>query len=104
MNPFLMISGHIASNKQKEFEQTFSIGFNNLPKTCLKYTLSEDTNNPGLFHFFSVWKDKNAFLTFKGSHEFQLLNGVFHALGSVDQVISGNVFDNDMNHYSIPEF
>jgi len=103
MKPFLIISGHISRNKRHEFEQTYRSGFESLSKTCIKYSVSEDSINSGLFHFFSVWKNEYALQAFKESPEFQILNGAFHALGKITQVISGNVLDISINHFSIPE-
>jgi quinol monooxygenase YgiN len=93
MNYFLIISGQISGNKRKEFEQTFRLAFSSLSDNCIERCLSEDTSKEGNYYFFSLWSDENAMKIFKGSMEFQLMNGAFHALGFVIQTINGNVVE-----------
>jgi quinol monooxygenase YgiN len=94
LNHYLVISGQISSNKKKEFEQTFRLAFGSLSVDCLEYCLSADTNKEGYYHFFSLWLNENAMKSFMNSMEFQLMNGAFHALGSVKKTFNGNVLEN----------
>ncbi|MEJ0082091.1 MAG: antibiotic biosynthesis monooxygenase [Puia sp.] len=94
LNHFLVISGHISGNKKKEFEQTFRLAFGSLSEDCLEYCLSVDTNKEGDYHFFSVWSNENAMKSFLNSMEFQLMNGAFHALGSIKKTMNGSVYEN----------
>jgi hypothetical protein len=93
MNHFLVISGHISVNKKKEFEQTFRLAFNSLSGDCLECSLSIDTNKEGDYHFFSLWSDKSAMNNFMSSMEYQLMNGAFHALGTIKKTFNGNVLE-----------
>jgi quinol monooxygenase YgiN len=88
-NPFLIISGHISGNKRKEFEQTFRLAFSTLSGDCLTRSLSADIANEGQYYFFSVWTNDNALKLFMDSTEFLLMNGAFHALGSVMHTRNG---------------
>jgi hypothetical protein len=90
-NHFLVISGHISINKKKEFEQTFRLAFSSLSGDCLEYCLSADTNKEGGYHFFSLWLNEGAMKIFMDSMEYQLMNGAFHALGSVKKIFNGKV-------------
>jgi hypothetical protein len=90
-NHFLVISGHISINKKKEFEQTFRLAFSSLTGDCLECCLSADTNKEGGYHFFSLWLNEGALKTFMNSVEYQLMNGAFHALGSVKKTFNGTV-------------
>jgi quinol monooxygenase YgiN len=98
LNHFLIISGHISSNKKKEFEQTFRLAFSSLSGDCLEYCLSADTNREGDYHFFSLWSNEGAMKTFMDSMEYQLMNGAFHALGSVKKTFNGNVLETHRYH------
>ena len=94
-NPFLIISGQITVSKKIEFEHTFRIGFSSLSRDCLSRNLSEDCDQEGMYYFFSLWSNNSALQHFLESPEFQLLNGAFHALGSVSQTINGNVLKSE---------
>jgi quinol monooxygenase YgiN len=89
--PFLIISGQITSNKRKEFEQTFRLASSSLSRDCLKHALTIDAIQPDKYHFFSVWTSETAIREFIASPEYQLLNGAFHALGSVNHVFNGRL-------------
>jgi quinol monooxygenase YgiN len=91
MNFFLIISGHIGQSKKKEFEQTFRLALSVKTEDCLAYNLSADINKEGHYHFFSLWTTDKALKNFMESTEFELMNGAFHALGHVDQSLTGNL-------------
>jgi quinol monooxygenase YgiN len=97
-HPFLIISGHISENKQKEFEHTFRIGLSGLTRDCIASHLSEDKNEDGQYYFFSLWSNERAMKRFMESPEFQMLSGAFHALGNITETLNGTVKD---NHQSI---
>jgi hypothetical protein len=90
-HPFLIMSGQIAINKKIEFEHTFRIGFSSLTNDCISKNLSEDCEQKGVYYFFSVWSSNASLQQFMESREFQLLNGAFHALGSVSKALNGNI-------------
>jgi quinol monooxygenase YgiN len=92
IHPFLVISGRIADHKKIEFEHTFRVGFSSISMECISKTLSEDKNDEGIYYFFSLWTSEQALKIFMESLEFQLLNGAFHALGSVGQTIRGTIY------------
>jgi len=100
-NHFLVISGHISSNKKKEFEQTFRLAFSSISGDCLEYCLSADTNKEGNYHFFSLWLNEEAMKAFMDSMEYQLMNGAFHALGSVNKTFNGKVLETHKYYSSI---
>lgn len=91
---FLKLSGFIPENKRKEFEQTFRFIFNQLPADCIEHDLSTDINSPGKYHFYSLWPSLNALGVFMKSQEFQVLEGAYEALGSLDKTSSGELVDN----------
>ena len=99
LNYFLVISGHISSNKKKEFEQTFRLAFSSISGDCLEYSLSADSNKEGGYHFFSLWLNEGAMKSFMDSMEYQLMNGAFHALGSVNKTFNGKVLETH-RHFS----
>jgi quinol monooxygenase YgiN len=91
MNFFLIISGQITQSKKKEFEQTFRLAFSIKTEDCLAYNLSADTSKDGYYHFFSLWTSDAALKKYMESTEYELMNGAFHALGHVEQTLTGNV-------------
>ena len=93
LNLFLIMSGIIAESKRREFEQTFRLASSTISRDCLLHKLATDVNRVGYYHFFSLWPDDSAMKKFIESEEFILLNGAFHALGSMDQAWTGNVSD-----------
>jgi quinol monooxygenase YgiN len=93
MNFFLIISGQIAQSKKKEFEQTFRLALSVKTGDCLVYNLSADTSKEGYYHFFSLWTTDAALKNYMESTEYELMNGAFHALGHVDQSMTGNLSD-----------
>jgi hypothetical protein len=94
-HPFLIISGRIPANKKQEFEQTFRIGFSSLSRDCISKSLSQDCDQAENYYFFSLWPSDKSLRIFMDSPEFQLLNGVFHALGRVSQTSIGNMLSTD---------
>jgi hypothetical protein len=98
-HPILIISGQIPINKKIEFEHTFRIGFSSLSKDCMSKSLSEDCDREGIYYFFSMWSSESTLQNFMESPEFQLLNGAFHALGSVSQHIHGNILKSEPQIY-----
>jgi quinol monooxygenase YgiN len=91
MNYFLIISGQIAQSKKKEFEQTFRLAFSVKTEDCLVYNLSADTSKDGYYHFFSLWTSDEALKKFMESTDYELMNGAFHALGHIEQSMTGNI-------------
>jgi len=90
---FLKISGLISKTKQQEFQQTVQFIFNQLSNACLGRNLALDVINPGLYHFYSVWKTEDSLIAFKNSHEFELLMGAFKTLGKYEQTMTGKKSD-----------
>jgi hypothetical protein len=97
-NRFLLISGHVTGMKRKEFEQTFRLAFSTISDDCLSRCLSVDANKEGYYHFFSLWSNDRSLKIFMGSPEFQMMNGAFHALGSVSQILSGDIGETKKFH------
>ena len=62
-----MLSGHIAENKRIEKE--------------------------GQYYFVAVWPSGCNLKKFMVTVDYQILNGAFHALGSIQQSITGNLND-----------
>lgn len=93
INFFLIISGQISQSKKKEFEQTFRLAFSVKTENCLAYNLSADMNKDGYYYFFSLWTSEEALKKFMESTDYELMNGAFHALGHVDQFLTGNITD-----------
>ncbi len=91
MNFFLIISGQIVHSKKKEFEQTFRLALSVKTEDCLVYNLSADTNKDGYYHFLSLWTSDGALRRFMQSSDYELMNGAFHALGHIDQFMTGSV-------------
>jgi quinol monooxygenase YgiN len=91
MNFFLIISGQITQSKKKEFEQTFRLALSVKTMDCLVYSLSTDSSKDSYYHFFSLWTSDEALKMFMKSTEYELMNGAFHALGHIDQFMTGNV-------------
>jgi quinol monooxygenase YgiN len=91
INFFLIISGQIAQNKKKEFEQTFRLAFSVKTEDCLVYNLSADMSKDGYYHFFSLWTSDEALKKFMESTDYELMNGAFHALGHIHHSMTGNI-------------
>jgi len=86
---FLKVSGDIAGNKGKEFEQTVRFVFNQLPPECIERTLSLDIHNEGHYYFFSLWLSERSLRKFLNSEEYQLISGAYDALGAMDDSFYG---------------
>ena len=86
---FLKVSGDIAGNKGKEFEQTIRFVFNQLPPECIDRTLSLDIQHDGHYCFFSLWLNEGALKRFLNSEEYQLISGAYDALGMMDMSFYG---------------
>jgi hypothetical protein len=93
MNSFMIISGHIPKYKKKEFEQTYRLASSTLAGNCLGNCLSVDIEKDDYYHFFSLWSNGESLKQFMESSEFQLMNGAFYALGTVNQTMSGSVLE-----------
>jgi hypothetical protein len=93
MNSFLVISGHIKESKRREFEQTFRLASSTITRNCLIHNLTTDSTQEGYYHFFSLWPNEMDLGRFAESEEFLLINGAFHALGVLDQSLTGNISD-----------
>ena len=91
---FLKVTGFIPENKRKEFEQTFRFVFTQLPSDCMEHDLSIDINFPGRYHFYSLWHSYNSLAVFMKSQEFQVLEGAYEALGSLDRTGYGELVEN----------
>jgi quinol monooxygenase YgiN len=86
---FLKVSGEIAGNKGKEFEQTIRFVFNQLPPECTERSLSLDIHNEGHYFFFSLWLNERALKKFLNSEEYQLIRGAYDALGAMEISVYG---------------
>ena len=93
---FLKISGGIAENKAKEFEQTIRFLFNQLPPECIERSLTEDVNNHGHYYFLSLWQNERSLRKFLESEEFQLIKGAYSALGYLEKTVHGG-FEEELN-------
>src|SRR5947199_10829973 len=93
MNSFLIISGHIKESKRREFEQTFRLASSTIAQNCLLHNLAADVNKEGSYHFFSLWENESAMKKFTESEEYILVNGAFHALGSMESSWTGIISD-----------
>lgn len=101
-NSILIISGLIASSKRKEFEQTYRLASSTITRECLFHNLTIDFEKEGHYHFFSLWASETDLNKFTGSVEYQMMNGAFHALGSIEQALTGslsNIKTFKMNNY-----
>jgi hypothetical protein len=88
---FLKVSGDIAGNKGKEFEQTIRFVFNQMPPECVERTLSLDIHQEGHYYFFSLWLGERALKNFLNSGEYQLISGAYDALGTMNVSFYGTV-------------
>jgi quinol monooxygenase YgiN len=88
---FLKVSGAIAGNKGKEFEQTIRFVFNQLPPECTERTLSMDIHHEGHYYFFSQWLNERALKKFLNSVDYQLISGAFDALGNMEESVFGTL-------------
>jgi quinol monooxygenase YgiN len=88
---FLKVSGDIAGNKGKEFEQTIRFVFNQLPFECIERTLSLDIHQEGHYYFFSLWSGEPALKKFLNSEEYQLISCAYDALGMLEVSFYGTV-------------
>ena len=88
---FLEISGDVARNKEKEFEQTIRFVFNQLPAECIERGLAADVHITGHYYFFSIWKNERSLLRFMDSDEFQLVTGAYDALGTLEKTVYGAI-------------
>ena len=86
---FLKISGFIRSEKNREFQQTVQFIFNHLPKECLSHNLALDVHTNNLYHLYTLWQSEDSLITFKSSHEFDLLKGAFQTLGNYQETMAG---------------
>jgi hypothetical protein len=86
---FLKMSGIIAGNKEKEFEQTVQFVFNQLSSECLQKVLSIDMHTKDYYHIYCLWTNAVALKKFMGSIELQLIKGAFDTLGSLEQTVFG---------------
>src|SRR3954469_15359056 len=84
---FLRMSGDVAENKHREFEQTFKFVFNQLPGECIEHSLSEDVFVNGHYHFFSLWLTRSSMKLFIASVEFQLLMGAYFTLVKEEKTV-----------------
>lgn len=90
---FLRLTGVIPGKKQREFEQTFRFVFNQLSRNCLEHDLSLDVNFSSKYHFYSLWPSASALAVFMKSQEFQVLEGAYKALGTLDESTRGELID-----------
>jgi quinol monooxygenase YgiN len=88
---FLKVSGTIAGNKGKEFEQTIRFVFNQLPPECIERSLSVDIHQEGHYYFLSKWLNERALKKFLNSVEYQLISGAFDALGNIEESVFGTL-------------
>jgi hypothetical protein len=95
---FLRLSGIIASNKEKEFEQTVQFVFNQLSSECLEKVLSNDMHKKDHYHLFYLWSTAGALKKFMGSIELQLIIGAFDTLGTLEHTIFGTCVEKPSFH------
>jgi hypothetical protein len=86
---FLKMSGIIAGNKEKEFEQTIQFVFNQLSSDCLEKVLSMDMHKKDHYHIYYLWRSGGALKKFMASIELQLIKGAFDTLGKPGQTLFG---------------
>jgi hypothetical protein len=86
---FLKMSGVIAGNKEKEFEQTIQFVFNQLSSDCLEKVLSTDIHKKDHYYLYYLWNSAGALKKFMGSIELQLIKGAFDTLGNLNQTVFG---------------
>ena len=86
---FLKMSGVVLPAKRKEFEQTSRFVAHQLSPDCLQFSFSTDLFIVGRYHFYSLWPSAEALAVFCRSQEFQILEGAYRTLGSLEQNILG---------------
>jgi hypothetical protein len=86
---FLKISGLVANNKKKEFEQTVQFVFNQLPAVCTERSLAIDFQKQERYYFYSVWQNESSLKKFMESEEYQLIRGAYEALGYYEKTVFG---------------
>jgi quinol monooxygenase YgiN len=86
---FLKMSGMVPPGKRKEFEQTSRFVSHQLSPDCLQFSFSTDIFISGRYHFYSLWPTAEALTAFRRSQEFQILEGAYKTLGSLETNISG---------------
>jgi hypothetical protein len=101
---FLKMSGSISIGKQREFQQTITFIFNQLPSACVSRHLALDMNVSNLYHIYSIWQSEESLLAFKMSSEFELLKGTFQTLGVYNDTLAGrwaSIQLFDLYHYEV---
>jgi len=94
----LKMSGIVLAAKQKEFEQTLRFVSNHLGPDCLQFSFSSDIFISGLYHFYSLWPTTEALSLFFKSQEFNVLEGAYKTLGSLEKFETGEVTDIKVFH------
>jgi hypothetical protein len=98
----LVITGQIPDHKKKEFEQTYRLASSTIGKDCLFHNLTMDLSRSGHYQLFTIWSNDDDLKEFTESVEYQMMNGAFHALGSIGQSFTGslsNLKEFSMNNY-----
>lgn len=90
---FLKMSGTVPPGKRKELEQTFRFVSNQLTPVCLQCSLSADIFITDMYHFYSLWPTAEALGNFCKSQEFQVLEGAYKTLGSLEKNTTGELQD-----------
>ena len=93
MTFFLKMSGTVPPSKRKEFEQTVRFVSNHLNTPCLQFNLSSDIFIADLYHFYSLWPSAESLGSFCKSQEFQVLEGAYNTLGSLEKNTTGEQVD-----------
>src|ERR1700752_3907128 len=88
---YLKLSGFIANNKQKEFEQTYRFVNTQIPKTCEGFSISKDALDEGIYHVISYWTFHSELAEFSRSSSFLMLIGAFKTLGEMYENESGQI-------------
>jgi hypothetical protein len=89
MMHIIRLSGHIKSHKSREFEQNVRQIFGNLSTECMDYSISQETNDKGLYHIQLCWKYKDQRDRFMHSQDYKLLIGSFNVLGILNKKYIG---------------
>jgi len=86
---FLKISGVVERTKKIEFEQTVKFVFGQFTADCMERSLSAEIFDEDTFYFFTTWKSEDALKKFMESEEYQLVRGVYDALGVLEKIEFG---------------
>jgi hypothetical protein len=92
---FLKISGIVHGIKKPEFEQTIKFVFGQVTKDCIERSLAAEVQSENAYYFYTTWKSEVALKKFMESEEYQLVRGVYDALGVLEKIEFG--YDVEIN-------